>query len=228
MGPLRHHFVGLPLTADDTTCATQGCGPQCWCVHPECGGAYMKGDRTRHIDWRRTRAASQTIDTRGGHAENQIINQQAGRFRLTGTLFTAGYAKCRGVPEFKELLADNRIDLLVDVRFQPLSRNPLWRSIGTTEQTVKMAGVLEYVHEQGLGNPDYKSDKPATRIYQPEKLPVVVEPLRKGLNVMVLCYCPTTRKCHRRLIVEQVAKELPDLTVVELERKESKRKVDPQ
>lgn len=146
---------------------------------------------------------------------------------MTGTLFTAGYARCRGVAEFQELIGDNHIDLVVDVRFMPLSRNPMWRSPETTEQTVKRAGVDDYVWVKGLGNPDYKSNKPATRIHDPSALPVVMEPLRKGKNVMVMCYCPVTSKCHRRLIVEQVVKQVDGVQVVELEREE-RRKVDPQ
>lgn len=148
---------------------------------------------------------------------------------MTGTLFTAGYANCRGVAEFKELLADNRIDLLIDVRFAPVSRNPLWRSPGTTEQTVLKAGVLAYKHVQGLGNPDYKSNKPATEYADPGALVEVLTPLLEGKNVMVMCYCPVTPKCHRRLIVHDALAAIEGLQVVELEKvKERKEKVDPQ
>lgn len=140
------------------------------------------------------------------------------------TLFALGYASCRGVAEFTELLAGNHIDLLVDVRFSPFSRNPLWRSVETTKLTVLRSGLVDvYIHEKGLGNPDYKSSKPATRVHDISRLEPVLAALRSGQSVGLMCYCPTTAKCHRRLLVQAVLEQMPDVEVVELERSEDPR-----
>ena len=40
---------------------------------------------------------------------------------MPGTLYDLGYAKCRDVRDFTELLDGNHIDILIDVRFSPFS-----------------------------------------------------------------------------------------------------------
>jgi hypothetical protein len=84
--------------------------------------------------------------------------------------------------------------------------------------TVKRSGLVEtYIWNKGLGNPDYKSNKPSVGYADTAQLPEVLSPLEAGLNVGIMCYCPTTAKCHRRHIVADVQKSIPGIKVVELE-----------
>lgn len=143
---------------------------------------------------------------------------------MPGTLFTLGYGKARGVPEFTQLLDGNHIDVLFDVRYNPMSRNPLWRSTKTTEMTVMRSGLVDvYRWNQGLGNPDYKSGKVSVDYADKSQLPEVLVPLEAGLNVGIMCYCEHTAKCHRRHIVRDVQEAIPGIRVVELELPEDPR-----
>jgi uncharacterized protein (DUF488 family) len=135
---------------------------------------------------------------------------------MTGTLFTFGYGKLKGPADLAQLIAGYQIDTVVDVRFQPSGRNPLWRK-EVVANTVQRGGIHEYIHAQGLGNPDFKNGKPATRVVRWEDIHIVTDELAKGKNVALMCVCADTPHCHRRLIVAEVRERMPDLHVIELE-----------
>jgi len=62
-------------------------------------------------------------------------------------LCTIGY-EGRSIEEFKQVLLDNNIDLLLDVRESGRSRKPYF-SNGKLREQITMAG-LEYVHKKAL------------------------------------------------------------------------------
>ena len=134
-----------------------------------------------------------------------------------GTLYTFGYGSLAGSPELAKLIDGHRIDSVFDVRFMPMARNSLWRGKATA-LTVRDGGIPEYVHSKDLGNPDYKSGKPAYRVVdQDAGMPPLIERLDAGKNVAIMCVCKDTPHCHRRLIVAWAREARPGLHVVELE-----------
>lgn len=133
------------------------------------------------------------------------------------SLYTFGYGKLRGSAELAKLIEGQRIDIVLDVRAAPTGRNPLWRAAAVAD-TVKQAGIGGYEHVQALGNPDFRSNKPAHRLVdEGVGIPRVVELLDAGLNVALMCVCQDTPHCHRRLIVAKVREQRPYTQVVELE-----------
>jgi len=134
-----------------------------------------------------------------------------------GTLYTIGYGSLKGSEDLARLIDGEHIDVLFDVRYAPTGRNPLWRS-GAVALTVQQAGIPEYVHMQSLGNPDFKSGKPAYRVLDDEAgMPPLIARLKSGQNVALMCVCKDTPHCHRRLVVAMAKDALPTLHVVELE-----------
>jgi hypothetical protein len=157
------------------------------------------------------------------------LTQQAKESRLEapsatgqiGTLFTFGYGKLKGPQELKTMLeasgVDGEIDTVLDVRFMPTGRNPLWRP-GLVAETLAKGGIPNYQHVKGLGNPDYRSGQPASRLAdEPAGMAVLIDLLTDGKNVALMCVCATTPGCHRRLIVAKARAINPGLRVVELE-----------
>ena len=134
-----------------------------------------------------------------------------------GTLYTFGYGSLPGAAALEALRGDEPIDIVFDVRYMPTGRNPLWRP-GAVALTVKQGGIPEYRHVKALGNPDYKSHLPASRVLdKDEGLALLFDYLDAGRNVALMCVCKTTAGCHRRLIVAMAREEKPGLRVVELE-----------
>jgi hypothetical protein len=138
-----------------------------------------------------------------------------------GTLYTIGYGKFKGSEDLRTFLADQglegKIDTVIDVRYNPTGRNPLWRK-GLVPDTIMKAGIPEYIHSQALGNPDYASGKPATRVVnRAAGMATLLGLLEEGKNVALMCVCQETAHCHRRLPVGWAQSVIPGLKVVQLE-----------
>jgi hypothetical protein len=135
-----------------------------------------------------------------------------------GTLYCFGYGKLKGPDDLAALIEGERIDLVMDVRYVPTGRNPLWRP-GLVAETTRKGGIPEYLHVKGLGNPDFRSGLPATRVHnEAEGMATLMEALESGRNVALMCVCGETPHCHRRIIVAKARQRRPDLHLVELER----------
>lgn len=138
-----------------------------------------------------------------------------------GTIYTFGYGKFKGPAELREFLEDagveGKIDVVVDIRFKPTGRNPLWRK-GLVADTIQKAGIPQYQLVQELGNPDFATGRPASRLAdEPTGMGVLLEHLQNGVNVALMCVCQETAHCHRRLIIAKARAVHPELQVVELE-----------
>lgn len=137
-----------------------------------------------------------------------------------GTLYGLGYAKLKDDADLRALIGDQNIHLLVDIRYNPASRfRPAW-SKNNTERTVLAAGIPRYVHEQRLGNPNFR-DPGHMKLADPEGLSTVLEPLEQGLNVAVMCACHAYHTCHRQLVVEAVKVLHPQIEVRHLGEQQS-------
>lgn len=130
-----------------------------------------------------------------------------------GTLYTFGYSGMRGSPDLRDLLQGTLVETVIDVRLSVWSGN---RAFSTaTRHTVEDAGLV-YVHDKDLGNLAYKTG--GIEIKNIEAIEYVLDRLRAGDSVALMCVCPTPRGCHRWTLASAALDREPDLKVVHLSR----------
>ncbi len=131
-------------------------------------------------------------------------------------LFTIGYEK-RDTDEFFEVLSDNRIAVLADIRAVPYSRR---KEFSKKQLPAKLAVAgIEYIHLIDLGGPkelrdkvradddyDYFFDKYREYLEeQAEALKTLLD-LAKRETVCLLCYERDVNRCHRRAVAAELSK----------------------
>ncbi|WP_420611956.1 DUF488 family protein [Candidatus Spongiisocius sp.] len=135
---------------------------------------------------------------------------------------SVGYER-RSIEEFVEMLSANRVDVLVDVRLNPISRK---RGFSKTALTKALDEVgIAYRHERSLGNPKENRD-PFRRGLQSARDRYVqhlqngastsygsVINLARDTRIALLCYEREHSECHRSCILEMAQQEYPDLHV---------------
>lgn len=135
---------------------------------------------------------------------------------------SVGYER-RSVEEFVEMLSVNRVDVLVDVRLNPISRKRGFSKTALT-QALAEAGIV-YRHERSLGNPKENRD-PFRRGLQSARDRYAqhlqngastsygrVINLARDTRIALLCYEREHSDCHRSCILEMAQEEFPDLHV---------------
>jgi uncharacterized protein (DUF488 family) len=135
-------------------------------------------------------------------------------------LFTIGYEKTKPVAVLNELKRA-KVDLLVDTRAVAVSRRPGF-SKRQLAAALDEAGVA-YIHSQKLGTP--AQGRAAARggdidtlwrIYDKhiksrdaqDALEELIELIKSGKYVALLCYCRDPNICHRSRIVANVKKRI--------------------
>lgn len=142
-------------------------------------------------------------------------------------VFTLGY-QLRSIEEYLEELQEAGIDLVVDVRENPLSRK---RGFSKSKLEERLAEVgIEYLHLEYVGNPARirKADKPhaaclvdyAEHISEdPEILQRFAAHLKKwtesGKRICLLCYERHPDDCHRSILLDQTLEILSEPVAVE-------------
>lgn len=105
--------------------------------------------------------------------------------------------------------------VLVDVRWQPFSRAPIWRR-------GEFQGRLgdRYVHVRELGNEHHKQPQLGIQIHDMETglLRVDREVFGRGYDAVLMCACAEVTSCHRRVIVQAVADRWPGCASEEVPR----------
>jgi uncharacterized protein (DUF488 family) len=141
-------------------------------------------------------------------------------------LWTIGY-EGRAQHDVITLLDEAGVELLVDVRFRPQSRKP-GLSRTALSAALQDAGIA-YDHRRDLGTPppirsefkagnleaaraSYREWLLATAAVHLEQLAVDLQDRRTAL----LCFELDPRRCHRRVIAEQLVRAVPALVVVDL------------
>lgn len=136
-------------------------------------------------------------------------------------VFTIGYEQAKPAAVMNELKTA-KIELLVDTRAIAASRRPGFskRQLATA---LDEAGIA-YVHLQKLGTPAEGrqaaragDSKTLWRIYEkyiqkPEpqvELGKLVDLIKSGKRIALLCYCRDPKTCHRSRIVANVQQHLP-------------------
>jgi uncharacterized protein (DUF488 family) len=113
------------------------------------------------------------------------------------TIYTLGYLNA--TPEAVDRYVEELGALLVDTRFTPTSRNPVWR-----QGPLRRLLGDRYVHIKALGNERYRQGPPI-KLHQPEEGMAQLRPLVEAQPVILLCACRDVNLCHRKLIAEMAA-----------------------
>lgn len=122
-------------------------------------------------------------------------------------LYTAGYTGLN-INHLHTWLREHNA-LLVDIRFSPFSRNPIW--LGTALQKRLMD---RYTHVKAFGNINYNNDLPIA-LADPAAGLAAVGALLERYPVVLLCACKDHKHCHRLVAADYIAGRLP-MTVVHL------------
>lgn len=142
-----------------------------------------------------------------------------------GSIYSVGY-EGRSIDEFIEVLVTNRVEVVVDVRLNAISRK---RGFSKTALTTALAdAAIAYQHERDLGNPKDNRDafrsglQSARTRYRRHlqngatpSLQTVVELARKH-RVALLCFEHDHSTCHRSCITERMQESWPQLDVFRL------------
>ena len=137
---------------------------------------------------------------------------------MIATIVSVGY-QGRSVDELIDVLRDGGVELLVDVRLNPISRKPGF-SKKPLSDALEEAG-LGYRHERGLGNPrDNRDpfDRERYEDYLHENGSAVLDELlelAKSVRIALLCYERQHLDCHRACILD-LATQQNTIRVLEL------------
>ena len=143
----------------------------------------------------------------------------------TKTIVSVGYEQ-RDIDEFVRLLRAERVDLLVDVRLNAISRKP---GFSKTALAAALGEVgIEYRHERVLGNPKPNRDPfrrgedTARRRYEDHlrdhagALCEELVELAASMRIALLCFERDHAACHRSSITAAARLEDSAIDVVEL------------
>ena len=140
-------------------------------------------------------------------------------------IVSVGYER-RDIGDLVGMLRLNGIDVVVDVRLNPVSRKRGFSRAPLAEALAEMG--IGYRHERDLGNPRWNRDpfrrglKSARELYlhhlQNGASAVYrdVIDLARDARIALLCYEREHEECHRSCILEVAQLEHPDLGVLVL------------
>ena len=134
---------------------------------------------------------------------------------------TIGY-EGTDVPHFLEALTSARVEMVVDVRALAMSRRPGFAKSRLTSNLAEVG--IEYLHLRGLGTPaDGRAaaragrheemhrifaEHLATDVAQAD-LETLVSIVSGGRRVCLLCFEADPRHCHRLLVANALAEQVP-------------------
>lgn len=116
------------------------------------------------------------------------------------TIYTVGYADW--TPTQLAAKAEGLDALLVDIRFNPTSRNAGWRQ----GPLIKRFGV-RYVYVHALGNEQYQRGK-GVRLHDVEEGVRLVGQLLREQPVILMCVCSNIETCRRKAAAEVLSERL--------------------
>jgi len=131
-----------------------------------------------------------------------------------GSLWTLGYSGMNSAVDLAELLRETPVDTIVDVRLRPFGKAP-FDGPRASQHTVEALGIA-YRWDQRLGNLDYRTG--GIRIKDIDAIEDVLDALRAGQSVALLCACREPEGCHRSVLAAEAVRRQADLQVVHLMR----------
>lgn len=145
-------------------------------------------------------------------------------------IFTIGFTQ-KNAENFFDLLTQNKIDLLIDIRLNNTSQLAGFAKYPDIQFFLKRIGQINYVHDIALSPTedllkDYKNKKISWTEYERVFEKIMLERNISNhiqeqygefsdKNICLLCSEPTTSQCHRRLVAEHF-KEVLKTDVVHL------------
>jgi uncharacterized protein (DUF488 family) len=148
------------------------------------------------------------------------------RTPIGGSVFSIGY-EGRSLEEFVRTLISFRVELLVDVRENPMSRKPGFSKNRLAEALAQVG--IKYRHEPLLGNPKNNRESFRSGNQQAGRrrylahlnngsrsaFDALVDEAMKT-RVAILCFERDEAQCHRSCITAQAQTENPALSVIRL------------
>ncbi|MGH2966125.1 MAG: DUF488 family protein [Solirubrobacterales bacterium] len=140
---------------------------------------------------------------------------------------SVGYERHKDNREFARMLADARVERLVDVRELPISRRRGYAKTALGEAVAEFG--IEYVHMKALGNP-----KPLRDLYKSGRVEDGEEGYREFLlserqdaledlvhlleskRTVLMCVEDDAATCHRSVIINALRARLGQLEVVDI------------
>ena len=126
------------------------------------------------------------------------------------TIVSVGYQE-RSVGELIDVLRQGEVEVLVDVRLNPISRKPGF-SKNPLSQALAEAGI-SYRHERELGNPRENRDPFHRERYEAHlreggsAVYAELMELARSVRIALLCYERRHRDCHRSCILDLASQE---------------------
>jgi len=123
-------------------------------------------------------------------------------------IYPCGY--CVHGPLIEALMQQDLSLLLIDTRYSPRSRIPGWSEAALRRRF----GERYRWTGETLGNVNYARGGPI-RLADPARgIADVIQCLREGHALILLCGCREYTSCHRRLIVERLVEQFPAATII--------------
>ena len=152
----------------------------------------------------------------------EIVSPRALR---TGMIVSTGY-EGRSIEDFVRAMKRNRVELVVDVRLNAVSRK---RGFSKKALTAALAAEgIGYRHETGLGNPPENRDAfragwPAARDRYRRHLENGAAPCVQAVvdlvahtRIALLCFEREHSECHRSCITDKIKGEFSAVSVVRI------------
>jgi uncharacterized protein (DUF488 family) len=110
-------------------------------------------------------------------------------------IYTLGYAGW--TPGELEIALDRLDGVIVDIRFAPWSKDPVWRIDALRDRF-----GWRYLHVPALGNRNFRDDGPI-ELADPDRGLTLVEDLNRGpFRPLLICGCRDARRCHRSQVAQ--------------------------
>lgn len=124
-----------------------------------------------------------------------------------------GYARLSRESLLERLqLAD--VNHIADIRLRPTSPRFIWG--GAAIRNWFAPHGITYSHHQGLGNAALDEDSPPVLADPDADTTLILDAIREGKRIVLLCACLRDSECHRSLVARHLQAALPGLTVAPL------------
>jgi len=123
-----------------------------------------------------------------------------------GTIYTLGYSQPKASARLEQLMRHPHT-LLVDVRYQPVSRwNPQWNRAALSGRYGQ-----QYVWDRRLGTIHSQSRDRSIQLAagHQEAVRAAATLLLAGTSLVLLCACGDERTCHRSYVARLIQDALP-------------------
>jgi uncharacterized protein (DUF488 family) len=144
------------------------------------------------------------------------------------TVYTIGFRR-KPLAQFVQILHDAGIDAVIDVRLRNTSQLSGYAKRDDLAFLLQEGFCIAYEHHPELAPTDdiydsFRQDK-NWQAYEQNFRPLLTERqaeqigrdiLSRHRSVCLLCSEPTADLCHRRLVAEHWAEQIPDLSIIHL------------